>query len=97
MYLTPFVVRPLGDCRETTVPMGREQIRIGPALVRWAGIQAHPPLGARDRVAGGRTSVSAPLGVCRKTTVPMGREQIWNRFGTPFVRRRFTPGTHPVV
>jgi hypothetical protein len=35
-----------------------------------------PSLGASDRVAGGRTSVSAPLGVCRETTVAMGRGQI---------------------
>ena len=70
------VSAPLGLRRKIAVPMGREQIWIGPAPVRWASNRAPRPPGARDRMAGGRTSVSAPLGVCRETTVPMGREQL---------------------
>ena len=34
------VSAPLGICRETTVPMGREPIWIGSAPVRWASIRA---------------------------------------------------------
>jgi len=57
--------------------MGREQIWIGSAPVRWAAIRAHRAPGARDRVAGGRTSVSAPLGDCPQITDPMGSQKPW--------------------
>jgi hypothetical protein len=70
-------VRPLGIRRKIAVPMGREQIWTGPAPVRWASNRAPRSPGARDRMAGARTSVSAPLGMSRESTVPMGRGQIW--------------------
>ena len=54
-------VRSAGRLSEDTAPMGREQTWIGPAPVRWASIRAHSAPWASDRVAGGRTSVSAPF------------------------------------
>ena len=44
---------------------------------RWTPTHKHSLPGSRNRVAGGRTSVSAPLDKHPKRPVPLGREKTW--------------------
>ncbi len=102
---------PAGHSSEDPRTDGQRTTRGRPSPhLRWASNRAHRPPGARSRVAGGRTSVSAPMDIHPKTPAPMGREQPWtgtaphqlpavqpNRANGPGVlpARSIGPGTTP--
>jgi hypothetical protein len=66
----PFIRRPPSRWAENNLDRPSQ-------CLRWASNRAHLSPGARNRVAGGRTSVSAPMGIHPQTPVPMGREPTW--------------------